>query len=123
MSELRHLQLFGNKLTNDGFKAILDGCHHLESLDLRQCFNVNLTGNLGRRCAERIKDLRSPCDSIDDYEFNAELHDTRSFMTTPLGSWTLIPDLLMVTMGMNSQAMMIAMPRILVILKISAENF
>ncbi|XP_041027034.1 putative F-box/LRR-repeat protein 23 [Juglans microcarpa x Juglans regia] len=51
MTELRHLQLFGNKLTNDGLKAILDGCHHLESLDLRQCFNVNLTGNLGRRCA------------------------------------------------------------------------
>ncbi|XP_041026899.1 putative F-box/LRR-repeat protein 23 [Juglans microcarpa x Juglans regia] len=50
MSELRHLQLFGNKLTNDGLKAILDGCHHLESLDLRQCFNVTLTGNL-ERCA------------------------------------------------------------------------
>ncbi|KAG2684675.1 hypothetical protein I3760_10G085900 [Carya illinoinensis] len=79
MTELRHLQLFGNTLTNDGLKAILDGCHHLESLDLRQCFSVTLTGNLKRRCAERIKDLRSPCDSTDDYEFNAELHDIESF--------------------------------------------
>ncbi|KAG2684676.1 hypothetical protein I3843_10G084100 [Carya illinoinensis] len=79
MTELRHLQLFGNKLTNDGLKAVLDGCHHLESLDLRQCFNVTLTGNLGRRCTERIKYLRSPCDSTNDYEFDAELHDTGSF--------------------------------------------
>lgn len=78
MPELRHLQIFGNKLTNDGLKAILDRCHYLESLDLRQCFKVALTGNLGR-CAERIKDLRSPCDSTDDYELNAELHDSGSF--------------------------------------------
>ena len=32
---LRHLQLFGNRMTNDGLKAILDGCPQLESLDLR----------------------------------------------------------------------------------------
>ena len=29
MPELRHLQLFGNKLTNVGLQAILDGCPHL----------------------------------------------------------------------------------------------
>jgi len=79
MPGLRHLQLFGNKLTNDGVQAILDGCPHLESLDLRQCFNVTLTGNLGRRCAEQIKDLRRPLDPTDDYEFDAELHDYGSF--------------------------------------------
>lgn len=79
MPELRQLQLFGNKLTNDGLQAILDGCPHLESLDLRQCFNVTLTGNLGRRCAERIKHLRFPTDSTDDYELDAEIHDNGSF--------------------------------------------
>ncbi|KAE8056081.1 hypothetical protein FH972_012879 [Carpinus fangiana] len=71
MSELRYLQLFGNMLTNDGLQAILDGCPHLESLDLRQCFSISFAGNLERRCAEQIKDLRLPHDSTDDYEFNA----------------------------------------------------
>ncbi|XP_075667599.1 F-box protein SKIP19-like [Castanea sativa] len=72
MPELHHLQLIGNQLTNDGLQAILDGCPHLESLDLRRCFNVTLSGNLGRRCAERIKSLRHPNDSMDGYEFLAE---------------------------------------------------
>jgi hypothetical protein len=71
LPELRRLQLFGNKLTNDGLQAILDGCPRLESLDLHQCFNVTLAGNLGRRCAEQIKDLRRPHDSTIDYEFDA----------------------------------------------------
>ncbi|TKY71945.1 putative F-box/LRR-repeat protein 23 [Spatholobus suberectus] len=73
MPKLCHLQLFGNKLTNDGLLAILDGCPHLESLDLRQCFNVNLGGSLGRRCAEQIKNLRLPYDPTDDYPFQAEI--------------------------------------------------
>ena len=72
MPELRHLQLIGNQLTNDGLQAILDGCPQLESLDLRKCFNVTLSGNLGRRCAERIKNLRHPNDSTDDYGFVAD---------------------------------------------------
>ncbi|XP_059437442.1 putative F-box/LRR-repeat protein 23 [Corylus avellana] len=75
MPELRHLQLFGNTLTNDGLQAILDGCPHLESLDLRQCLNVILAGDLGKRCAGQIKHLRRPLDSTDDYEFDAELDD------------------------------------------------
>ncbi|XP_034698815.1 F-box protein SKIP19-like [Vitis riparia] len=79
MPGLKSLQLFGNKLTNDGLLAILDGCCHLESLDLRQCFNVNLGGNLAKRCAEQIKILRYPNDSTDDYEFDAEIHDDASF--------------------------------------------
>lgn len=77
MPELRHLQLFGNKLTNMGLKAILDGCPHLEFLDLRQCFNVNLGGDLGKRCAEQIKDLRRPLDSTEGYEFDASIHDNQ----------------------------------------------
>ncbi|XVF00507.1 hypothetical protein REPUB_Repub04eG0007100 [Reevesia pubescens] len=78
LPELRHLQLFGNKLTNDGLLAILNGCPHLESLDLRQCFNVSLGGNLEKRCVECIKNLRRPYDSTYDYEFDAEVHDTES---------------------------------------------
>ncbi|KAK4488141.1 hypothetical protein RD792_003883 [Penstemon davidsonii] len=75
MPELRHLQLFGNKLTDDGLQAILDGCPNLESLDLRQCFSVDFEGNLRTLCAERIKDLRFPNDRTDDYGFDAELND------------------------------------------------
>ncbi|KAK6932118.1 F-box domain, partial [Dillenia turbinata] len=72
MPELRYLQFFGNKLTNDGLEAILDGCPHLEYLDLRRCFNITLPGDLGRRCAERLKTLRCPNDPTDDYEFRAQ---------------------------------------------------
>ncbi|CAI9782175.1 unnamed protein product [Fraxinus pennsylvanica] len=79
MPNLHHLQLFGNKMTNEGLQAILDGCPRLESLDLRQCFNVSLGGNLGRLCSQRIKDLRRPLDSTDDYGFDAEIDDRESF--------------------------------------------
>ncbi|XP_022748737.1 putative F-box/LRR-repeat protein 22 [Durio zibethinus] len=78
MPGLCHLQLFGNKLTNDGLLAILDGCPHLESLDMHQCFNVILGGNLEKRCVEHIKYLRRPYDSTHGYEFDAEVHDTGS---------------------------------------------
>ncbi|KAK2643020.1 hypothetical protein Ddye_024783 [Dipteronia dyeriana] len=79
MHELRHLQLFGNKLTNSGLEAILNGCPHLRSLDLRQCFNINLAGNLKKRCLEKIQDLRCPNDSTSDYEFDATLKDGYGF--------------------------------------------
>lgn len=70
MHGLHHLALFGNKITNKGVQAILDGCPHLESLDLRRCFNVTLEeGDLGVRCSQRIKNLRCPNDSTSDYEF------------------------------------------------------
>ncbi|GMI70153.1 SKP1/ASK-Interacting protein 19 [Hibiscus trionum] len=76
MPELRHLQLLGNGLTNEGLQAILDGCPHLEYLDLRQCFSVRLVGNLEKMCVERVKNLRNPSDPIHDYEFVAEDLDT-----------------------------------------------
>ncbi|KAK6254190.1 hypothetical protein QUC31_015910 [Theobroma cacao] len=69
MRGLHHLQLLGNKLTNHGLQAILDGCPYLESLDLRRCYFVNLDKDLGKRCAEQIKNLRHPSDSTHDYEF------------------------------------------------------
>ncbi|XP_024009940.1 putative F-box protein At4g05475 [Eutrema salsugineum] len=69
MPKPRHLQLLGNKLTEHGLNAILDGFPHLQHLDIRQCFNVSLVGNLEKRCFERIKVLRRPNDSTDDYPF------------------------------------------------------
>ncbi|EOA21246.1 hypothetical protein CARUB_v10001596mg [Capsella rubella] len=71
MPELRHLQLLGNALTNTGLSAMLDRCPHLEYLDLRQCSNVTLVGDLMKRCFERIKDLRGPDDSTADCPFES----------------------------------------------------
>ncbi|TQD88692.1 hypothetical protein C1H46_025766 [Malus baccata] len=81
MHDLRHLQLFGNKLTNDGLLAILDHCPQLESLDLRQCFNLKLGGKLRRRCAEQMKKLWFPDDSTLDYEFDSAIdyHEDNPF--------------------------------------------
>ncbi|KAG7615033.1 Leucine-rich repeat [Arabidopsis thaliana x Arabidopsis arenosa] len=75
MSELRCLQLFGNRVSDVGLNAIFDGCPHLEHLDLRQCFNINLVGDLEKRCMERIKDLRRPNDSTADYPYDTSLLD------------------------------------------------
>lgn len=75
MPRLHYLQIFGNGLTDSGLQAILDGCPDLESLDLRQCFNLKLAGQLGKKCAERIKTLRLPHDPTDGYEFTTEIID------------------------------------------------
>ncbi|GFP81206.1 F-box protein skip19 [Phtheirospermum japonicum] len=76
MPNLRHIGLFGSGLSDEGVKAILDGCPHLESLDLRRCFMVELLGGLEERCFEQIKDVRCPFDSIADYEWDGEVSDT-----------------------------------------------
>ncbi|GKV32060.1 hypothetical protein SLEP1_g40692 [Rubroshorea leprosula] len=60
MHELRHLHLFGNKLTNCGLEAILDGCPHLKSLDLRHCFNVSLQGICGKYVPNRSNIYGNP---------------------------------------------------------------
>ncbi|KAL1188342.1 putative F-box protein [Cardamine amara subsp. amara] len=78
MPQLRHLQLLGNELTNTGLNAILDGCPHLEHLDLSQCFNINLVGDLKKRCLERIKDLRHSDLSTHDYPFETSFPDIDS---------------------------------------------
>ncbi|KAL0846341.1 hypothetical protein Bca101_019587 [Brassica carinata] len=75
MPELRHLQLVGNTLTNTGLNAILDGCPHLEHLDLRKCFNVRLEGDLEKRCSERIKDLKRPGDSTAGHPYGFNMDD------------------------------------------------
>ncbi|CAH8358371.1 unnamed protein product [Eruca vesicaria subsp. sativa] len=75
MPELRHLQLFGNILTNTGLTAILDGCPLLEHLDLRKCFNIRLEGDLEKRCSERIKELKRPDDSTAGHPYGFNIED------------------------------------------------
>ncbi|KAK6150099.1 hypothetical protein DH2020_017624 [Rehmannia glutinosa] len=73
MPNLCHLQLFANYMKNDGLQALLDGCPHLESLDIRQCFLVDLSGDLGKRCFQQMKKLRLPFDYADDYRWDTGL--------------------------------------------------
>ncbi|CAI9100730.1 OLC1v1037891C1 [Oldenlandia corymbosa var. corymbosa] len=75
MPGLRHLSLFGNTMSNVGLLAILEGCIHLESLDLRRCFRVNLEGDISKQCSQKLKSLKQPDDSIADLEH----HDSDSF--------------------------------------------
>ncbi|KAK9073145.1 hypothetical protein SSX86_007468 [Deinandra increscens subsp. villosa] len=66
LPRLTHLELLGNNMNNFGLQAILDGCCHLESLDLRGCLYVDLNGDLGKRCSQQIKDLKLPRDSLEE---------------------------------------------------------
>ncbi|KAH0641770.1 hypothetical protein KY290_033376 [Solanum tuberosum] len=72
MPELWHLALILNPLTEVGLQAILDGCPHLVSLDLRRC-NIDLEGDLETRCRQQIVDLKQPHASCQDYEFDSEV--------------------------------------------------
>ncbi|XP_076907175.1 putative F-box/LRR-repeat protein 23 [Bidens hawaiensis] len=65
LPELRHLQLVGNCMKNIGLEAILDGCCHLESLDLYRCLYLDLQGILGKIYSQRIKYLKLPHDSLE----------------------------------------------------------
>lgn len=75
MNNLHHLRLFTQRFENEGLEAIIDGCPHLETLDLRQCFGLDLDGALGKRCSEQIKHLRLPDEPIDDVELPERLPD------------------------------------------------
>ncbi|KAK1381235.1 putative F-box/LRR-repeat protein 23 [Heracleum sosnowskyi] len=74
MPGLRHLQLFGNRMTFTGLMAILNNCHHLEYLDLRQCYGLCRTledgPDLETKLPQQIKHVRFPRDSTEDYEFD-----------------------------------------------------
>ncbi|KAL2494433.1 F-box protein SKIP19 [Forsythia ovata] len=79
MPGLRHLQLLGNNMTNEGLQAILDDCPLLESLDIRKCFKVDLSGDLGKIITEKIKDLKRPYDSMEGCEWNTEIFDFEEY--------------------------------------------
>ncbi|XP_071687202.1 F-box protein SKIP19-like [Rutidosis leptorrhynchoides] len=67
LPNLSHLELIGNTMTNNGLQAILDGCTHLESLDIRHCFYLDLKKDeIGKRCLERIKHVKLPNDSLEE---------------------------------------------------------
>ncbi|XP_076942267.1 putative F-box/LRR-repeat protein 23 [Bidens hawaiensis] len=68
LPQLTHLELIGNCTQNIGLEAILDGCCHLESLDLRGCMCLDLAGDLGKRCSQQIKYLRLPHESFEPYD-------------------------------------------------------
>ncbi|KAJ9565857.1 hypothetical protein OSB04_001823 [Centaurea solstitialis] len=57
MPALCHLRL-GGITSSDGVQAILNGCPHLESLDLRGCSYLDLDQKLEKLCRERIKDFK-----------------------------------------------------------------
>jgi len=59
MSGLRSLTLTSSNITNDELVAILDGCPHLETLCLRDCYKVIADADLRAKCA-RIKTLALP---------------------------------------------------------------
>lgn len=82
MPELRHLQLFANRLRGNALAAILDNCHHLQSLDLRQCFNIHIDAELRAKCA-RLEDVKLPKDPTNDYEHDTYI-ETLSLNTVPL---------------------------------------
>ncbi|KAI3513543.1 hypothetical protein L1887_20879 [Cichorium endivia] len=75
LPELRHLALIGNTMSNTGLHAILDGCCHLESLDLRQCLYLDLKGDLGKKCLEKIKCVKLPNDSLEGLPFGLRCDD------------------------------------------------
>ncbi|KAG6416681.1 hypothetical protein SASPL_124116 [Salvia splendens] len=60
MPNLHHLQLFAHWIGNEGLEAILRGCPRLESLDIRRCFDLDLEGDLGKRCRQKLNILNSP---------------------------------------------------------------
>ncbi|KAF9621324.1 hypothetical protein IFM89_019410 [Coptis chinensis] len=53
LPQLRFLRLVECTLTDSGLQAILNGCPQLEYIVLRNCFNINLGGNLLKRCVLR----------------------------------------------------------------------
>lgn len=55
MPGLLHLDIKGNSITDVGLTAILDGCPRLESLDVRLCFSLVVSGSLRKRCFQQIK--------------------------------------------------------------------
>ncbi|XP_066323490.1 putative F-box/LRR-repeat protein 23 [Miscanthus floridulus] len=72
MHGLRALQLFGNGINNEGLETILDSCPHLESLDIRHCFSVDMDETLLLKNRLRSQEYLNDSDSGDDTDFFGE---------------------------------------------------
>ncbi|KAL8461030.1 hypothetical protein ACS0TY_032492 [Phlomoides rotata] len=83
MPNLRHLSLICNTIKNNGLEAILDGCPHLESLDLRLCFHIDLQADVGKRCYEQIKRVKGTFDSVSDIKWLDEDSEEIAFLGNP----------------------------------------
>ncbi|KAM3212713.1 hypothetical protein ACQJBY_065643 [Aegilops geniculata] len=102
MHELRSLQLVANDLTNKGLAAILENCPRLESLDIRHCFNVKMDdddgggddhhGTLLREKCARIKTLRLPGESTDDYHLEVQSPRFAREEEEIRRDWSISPD-------------------------------
>ncbi|KAL3643727.1 hypothetical protein CASFOL_014542 [Castilleja foliolosa] len=81
MPNLQHLCLMGNQMNNEGLKAILNGCPNLESLDISKCYGVDLQGDFGKICSERIKSLKRLFDSYDrvDNDWDDLIYDHEDY--------------------------------------------
>ncbi|KAL5730882.1 hypothetical protein ACHQM5_003667 [Ranunculus cassubicifolius] len=73
MPGLRRLHLFGNMMNDNGLKAILEKCPHLEYLDLRECFNITINKDFSKKFGG-IKEIRLTNDSTDEYEFKLDIY-------------------------------------------------
>uniref|UniRef100_K3YZG0 F-box domain-containing protein n=1 Tax=Setaria italica TaxID=4555 RepID=K3YZG0_SETIT len=69
------LPLFANRLHNNVLYDILDKCPHLESLDIHQCFNIEVDAALKAKCS-RLKGVKFPKDSTKDYEYETFVEST-----------------------------------------------
>lgn len=70
MPGLQVLQLIDSEVTNDGLMAILEHCPHLESLDIRMCYDLQIDDAMKSKCA-RIRNLKLPHDPISDFKYRA----------------------------------------------------
>nr|XP_043627171.1 putative F-box/LRR-repeat protein 23 [Erigeron canadensis] len=76
LPKLHHLELTWSYVSNIGLQAILDGCVHLESLDLRMCCFIDLKGQIGKRCSRQIKCLQRPNDPINIFHYGERVEYT-----------------------------------------------
>nr|XP_043636008.1 putative F-box/LRR-repeat protein 23 [Erigeron canadensis] len=102
LHQLRHLELFGSDMSNEQLEVILDGCRHLETLDLRNCVSIDLNGDLGKRCFEQIKTLKLPDDSFEGSPYR-DVYDEDLVMLAPNNFCLVVYVLLMENVPRNEK--------------------